>query len=424
MKHIIFFITLLVVHFTFAHEDWSLKDLVVEKTIGADFIKHEDSTSYLAMNLNYEPFKKYLTTVDQFTYRPVQSRGEAHITVITPPEFNDDLSKFVSIQEIDQIASKLNIQQSKYKPVCLAKGTLVDKDKFLETYYIVIESENLLKIRQEIADLYNKRGGKKFNPLHFYPHITIGFTDRDLHESDGVIKDAKSCMKTLHVSPLPSTVKGVPVPNSFYVDKNKKGGALIRGNAPLNHSNLNALKTFGVSKFIIFKNDKAGEVKSEVGGLLELGIPKENIIHIDFDWKDNQNFTSGCSKIIQGIDLLKEAMQSNKKLFFHCTTGEDRTGVLAASYLLSKQKNADIKKIFKNEMCAKGYEAGDPDKDKEVVLRIREGLTKTFLKTAYRILEAKNKNQVINNNICKVDPSGEPKFKKFITQSNFTCGKM
>lgn len=409
---------------TFAHEDWSLKSFSFDKTLNETFIKHEDQTPYLSLNLNYEPLKEYFEKVDRYTYRPLKNRGEAHITIITPPEFQDDLSKFVSIQEINEIAEKLHIQKSKYKPICMGKAGLTDKDKYLESYFIVIESEDLLNIRKEISTLYKSRGGNKFDPLHFYPHITLGFTDRDLFESDGVTKDSKSCMKTLHVSPLLSSIPGMSVANSHFVDKNKKGGAIIRGNAPLNHQNLTLMKDFGISEYIIFKNDKAGEVKSEIGGLLESGIKKENITHINFDWADNQDFTSGCKKIIQGIDLMKLSMKNNKKIFFHCTTGEDRTGVLAASYLLSQKKGSVIKNIFQEEMCNRGYEAGDPEKDKEVVNKIRSGLTKTFIKTAYRIEEAKNKKHPIDEKICINDPSLEKKFIKYSTQISFTCGKI
>lgn len=423
MKTMILMMTSLFPFFAFAHEDWSIKSLSVEKTFDASFVKHEGTDAYLAMTLNYEPFKEFVDKVDHFTYRAVQNRGEAHITVITPPEFKDDLSKFVTIQEINEIAEKSDIQKSSYKPVCLGKGTLVENGKFLENYFIVVESESLLNIRKKVAELYHKRGGSKFDPLHFYPHITLGFTDRDLHENAGIIKDARSCMKTLHIAPKPSAVEGLPIANSYYVEKNKKGGAIIRGSAPLNHINLELMKKFGISEVIIFKNDKAGEVKSEIGGLSELGFKADKVTHIDFDWKDNQNFSSGCKKIIQGIDLLKLALKNNKKIFFHCTTGEDRTGVLATSYLLSVSKNADIKTLFKDEMCAKGYEAGDADKDKEVVQRIREGLTKTFLKTAYRIKEAKTAKHAVNEDLCTKDPSDEPGFIAYSTQMDFVCGE-
>ena len=405
-----------------AHEDWSLKSFTVDKTLGAPFVRHETTDPYLAMNLKYESFKEFLEKVDRFAYRPVHGPNEAHITIITADEFQNDLSKFLTIKEISEISEKLNLQQSTYNPICMGKGSLLEKEKYLETYFIVVESENFLNIRKQIAELYKKRGGNKFDPLHYYPHITLGFTDRDLDEKDGLIKDSKACMKTLHISPKPSTVKGLPIPNSYFIEKNKKGGAIIRGSAPLNHHNLELMKKFGISEYIIFKNDKAGEVKGEIGGLLELGVRKDSVTHIDFDWKDNENFNSGCQKLIQGINLLKLAMKNNKKIYFHCTTGEDRSGVLAASYLLAVDRKTNIKKLFKNEMCAKGYEAGDPEKDKDVVARIRAGLTVTFLKMAYRIDQAKKEKHPINENICSTDPEAEADYIKYSKQMNFTCG--
>jgi 2'-5' RNA ligase len=409
---------------TWAHEDWNLKKLSLDKARNINFIKHEDQTSYLMLNLNYEPFKEYFEKADQYTYSPLKTRGEAHITVITPPEFQDDLTKFVSIKEIDEIAEKMNIQKSNFKPLCMGKGSFVENEKYLESYFIVVESEDLLNIRKEIAKLYKSRGGLKFDPLHFNPHITLGFTDRDLYEGDGVIKNITSCLKTLHISPKASTVPGLPfISNASYVEKNKKGGAIIRGNAPLNYKNLKLMQDFGITEIVIFKKDSRGEVKGEINGLYSAGFKKDNITNIAFDWADNQDFVGGCKKFIQGIDILKLAIKNNKKVFFHCTTGEDRTGALAANYLLSQKKGTTIKKLFTEEMCNKGYEAGDPDKDLEVVEKIRTGLTKTFLKTAYRIDEAKKKNMPIDDKLCEKDPDGEKGYIQYSNQMKFICGK-
>ena len=58
------------------------------------------------------------------------------------------------------------------------------------TYFVVVQSEDLISIRKKIQDSFVGKGGDKndFNPLNYFPHITLGFTKRDLHESDGVIK--------------------------------------------------------------------------------------------------------------------------------------------------------------------------------------------------------------------------------------------
>jgi 2'-5' RNA ligase len=71
-----------------------------------------------------------------------------------------------------------------------------------KTFYIVVESPELVAIRQEIQNLFLLKGGneKDFVAENFYPHITIGYTKRDLHDEDGIIKDAKSCISKISLS--------------------------------------------------------------------------------------------------------------------------------------------------------------------------------------------------------------------------------
>ncbi|OGT48298.1 MAG: hypothetical protein A3E82_05775 [Gammaproteobacteria bacterium RIFCSPHIGHO2_12_FULL_38_11] len=49
----------------------------------------------------------------------------------------------------------------------------------------------MLNIRRQIYQEYLANGGTRqaWDPDHYYPHITVGYSLRDLHESDGVIKD-------------------------------------------------------------------------------------------------------------------------------------------------------------------------------------------------------------------------------------------
>lgn len=90
------------------------------------------------------------------------------------------------------MAINRNIQGSNFDVTCLGSGKK-DKD---HTYFIVVESQDLVEIRKDVQKLFVHRGGDPlaFNPTKFYPHITLGFTTRDLHESDGVIKDKRSCL--------------------------------------------------------------------------------------------------------------------------------------------------------------------------------------------------------------------------------------
>lgn len=160
------------------------------------FIPHTGSGkfgSYLSLNLPYPPAKALYDQVQKSEGIKIKTRGEAHITVITPVEFDEILSPAgVSISEINAIAEEKAIQSSKFDIVCLGRAT---KGK-LATYYVVVKSQDLLSIRSAVEELYLKKGGKAdgFSASNFHPHITIGFTKRDLHESDGAIKDVKSCI--------------------------------------------------------------------------------------------------------------------------------------------------------------------------------------------------------------------------------------
>lgn len=164
------------------------------------FESHQGSGPFdtaIAMNIQYQPVKsirEMLSTYLQYPlrfFRDWNKDGEAHITVITPPEYTDVIKKFVSIERIEEIALQNTIQNSDLKILGLGRGVVNINDKAEETYFLIMKSKNLLKIRQQIYEEFVKNGGNKnaWNPRHFHPHITIGYSLRDLHEADGVIKD-------------------------------------------------------------------------------------------------------------------------------------------------------------------------------------------------------------------------------------------
>tara|TARA_R110000868_G_scaffold202649_7_gene450369 strand:+ start:799 stop:1401 length:603 start_codon:yes stop_codon:yes gene_type:complete len=157
--------------------------------------------SYLSMDIPFEPVEKLFDFLKTKTGLNLTSRGEAHITVVTPIEYFDVLKKHLSIADINKIAKKMKLQSSKFEIICLGQGSK-EIDKHLEqTFYLVVKSSDLIKIRTEIRQAYIKNGGDRsdFDPNSYYPHITLGFTKRDLHESDGIIKNEKSCMSNVSV---------------------------------------------------------------------------------------------------------------------------------------------------------------------------------------------------------------------------------
>ncbi len=154
--------------------------------------------SYLTLEVHYAPVKKLLSQLES-DVGLLKNRGEAHITVITPVEFDRVLKPAgVTIQEINEIALEAKIQASKFTPVCVGAGSATIDGKLEKTYFMVVKSPELLAIRKKVADLYDSKDADpaRFDPDHFYPHITLGYTWDDLHEQPhDVFKGIRACLQ-------------------------------------------------------------------------------------------------------------------------------------------------------------------------------------------------------------------------------------
>lgn len=159
-----------------------------------------ERSSALALNVEYDDIKKLRAEISKALNLKLKffdkwnHLGEAHVTTITPPEFTNQLVPYVTQEQINKIAEGLNIQASDVKVLGIGSGKKNFNGEQGETFFVIIKSKNLMKIRDAIYQEYLKNGGpasgdKAFKPLNFYGHITIGYTHEDIHESDGLLKD-------------------------------------------------------------------------------------------------------------------------------------------------------------------------------------------------------------------------------------------
>jgi 2'-5' RNA ligase len=156
-----------------------------------------DST--LAMSIRYSPIKSLREQIQSALkinldyFKGWNPNGEAHVTVITPVEFYHVLKNKLSMKEIEAIADKYDIQESMLSLHGIGSAKEMVEGKEEETFFVIVDSANLRNIRQQIFYEFTRRGGDRgaFDPAWFFPHITIGYTKRDLHESDGVKKNLK-----------------------------------------------------------------------------------------------------------------------------------------------------------------------------------------------------------------------------------------
>jgi hypothetical protein len=160
-------------------------------------VAFESTSGYIKKAVAFAPVADLLNKIEEAESLILKSRGEAHITVITPQEFNL-LKSHIELSQLEE-ALKADIEHSKFDVICLGRAEKLINDKLAQVFYIVIESQDIINIREKIYALYVKKGGtsKAFDPKNYYPHITVGFTERDLHSSDGIIKDASTCIAKL-----------------------------------------------------------------------------------------------------------------------------------------------------------------------------------------------------------------------------------
>ena len=160
----------------------------------------------LAMNTPYAPIaslRKQITRQLSLAaplkfFTGFANEGEAHVTTVTPVEYHDKLRAFVSPEKMTEIALQYDIQASDLQVLGIGKGSANLAGQIQDTYFVIVYSENLLQIRRAIYEEYLRNNGPVggWDPEHFYPHITIGYTERDLHESDGVKKDVENSLDT------------------------------------------------------------------------------------------------------------------------------------------------------------------------------------------------------------------------------------
>lgn len=214
-----------------------------------------------------------------------------------------------------------------------------------------------------------------------------------------------------------AAIDGSSIPNAHVVYETE-GSQIIRGKAPANTQQLQELIDLGVSEFIIFKNDVKGEVEKEKAALLALGIAPRFITHIAFPWKDLHDFKSACTMTVKALKTIENSVKKNRSLYFHCTVGEDRTGYLAGLWGLWVGTYTSVPQSVQQELCDRGYEAGNRAKPyQNVVLKIRETLTPTYLKMVMILGQARQNNQGLDVRLCDSEP------ELTVNVSKYYCAK-
>lgn len=210
----------------------------------------------------------------------------------------------------------------------------------------------------------------------------------NFHESS-IFRSMKTLI-VLTISMMTVAAQALPIKNFFAVTSDEM---VLRGAQPLGKAV--DLKEAGVTQVLIFKNDTKGEVEREKAELLEAGFSAKNIHHIPMGWKD-VDLDLACEQTVKALQTLIKASKAQESIFFHCTAGEDRTGMLAGLFRMATE-GIKTDEAFQNEMCDRGYSDGNPNKPGNVTGAIELGLTPLFMALAERI-EA---GQKITKKLCQ-----------------------
>jgi 2'-5' RNA ligase len=161
-------------------------------------------TNWVGLNVDFKYVKPVLDLVNTtaaYGNGTLISRGEAHVTVILPTEYDQILQPAgVTIDEINRLASQKNrLQKSRFELECLGRVQVVTKSDgvFQQSLQLILKNyKDLTRFRQDVFKLYVKKGGNPslFNPENFFPHITLGYRHRDIHVEDGIFKGKNACI--------------------------------------------------------------------------------------------------------------------------------------------------------------------------------------------------------------------------------------
>jgi Tyrosine phosphatase family len=222
-------------------------------------------------------------------------------------------------------------------------------------------------------------------------------------------------------SPFASTVPGLDIPNAHTVGK---GSNLLRGMAPHSEEDFAQLASTGVGAVLIFKNPTGlKDIPTEIATLEAHGIAASRIESIPFRWRDIGAFADPCKQAVEALSFIATSLAAKKKTFFHCTVGEDRTGLLSAMQRLLHEPSLTAERAWDEEMCERGYGSGNPLKPVFVTGALEDGLRPLYRKLSWLVAHGKLTAASLDPKVCASDPEADKTFAKTAPPlERFACG--
>ncbi|HVJ65605.1 MAG TPA: tyrosine-protein phosphatase [Bdellovibrionota bacterium] len=175
-----------------------------------------------------------------------------------------------------------------------------------------------------------------------------------------------------HVSRVAPTAAGFTIPNAHWIAESK----ILRANRPLSPDHITELQKHGIHKVLVFKEFSSPESRETLRRLYtEHGFADVDMHWIKFPWRNIKNYRETCEQVVEALNYIKT--HESEGVIFHCTVGEDRTGLLAGT-LRQVRDGWSRERAFREEMCPRGYANGNHDKDDYVKYQIHRALSPLF----------------------------------------------
>jgi hypothetical protein len=151
----------------------------IYQNLNLPYLPAEDS---LRMLIRKEPLLEFYNKWDYPAKNELSPPDDFFITVIYPSEYKVLLTK-LSKNEIDLIAKGKHIQNSRFNIICIGK--------YQDDFLLPVNSDDLVRIRMTLNELYLKRGGDStaFNPTLYRPYIELSDMESDTKLSANMDKD-------------------------------------------------------------------------------------------------------------------------------------------------------------------------------------------------------------------------------------------
>lgn len=173
----------------------------VEYKISSDLyqtynIPYAKEARSVEMTVPEAPVSRFVEDLRSNQGEEFQTRKPFTIPVVSPSEMEKLLTQMKK-EEIDDIAKSLYLQNSRFNVKCLGQKEINNHDDF----FLVLESEDLTRVRLEILEVFRLRGGdlKDFVATDYTPIIPLNETPSSIENLN--VKSDKSCRETVRATP-------------------------------------------------------------------------------------------------------------------------------------------------------------------------------------------------------------------------------